>query len=346
MLLLNRQDIERSVELPRLVRVLEDAHRGFASIPPVVPKRLMITQERNSAFSLFMPALLPEQQTLGIKVSSFHPDNSARGLSAINGAVLLIEAQTGRLLAMLDSAALTAIRTSAMSALATDKLCPRGRLNLAVIGAGAQAAAHVRAMAAIRDLGQVRIVSRRLTQSVALAERLAIELSLPIEAVDTVPMALADADIICTTTSHASPTPLVAPQMLKPFAHINAVGGSSLAACEIDPGLLADAQVHVDHLDLARHESGEIAQALALSVISERDIRQISALVIDQPEPPLKKSRWSYFRSVGHASQDMVVAACIYETARAGGIGRYCDYFNNPDMPRVRSRSGMDTIGE
>ncbi|QVM89196.1 ornithine cyclodeaminase family protein [Pseudomonas entomophila] len=332
MLLLNHQDIEQCVDLPGLVRALEDAHRGFSSVPPVVPKRLMITHQREGAFSLFMPALLPEQQTLGIKVSSFHPGNSGQGLSSVNGAVLLIDPETGRLLAMLDSAALTAIRTSAMSALATDKLCPRERLNLTVIGAGAQAAAHVRAMADIRDLGQVRIVSRRLAQSTLLAERLSTELRLPIEAVDSVPMALADADIICTTTSHTSPTPLVTSQMLKPLVHINAVGGSTLAACEIDPYVLADALVHVDHLDSARHESAEIAQALALSVISECEIRQISTLVIDQPAPPKQKSGWSYFRSVGHASQDMVVANRIYEIARARGIGRYCDYFNNPDM--------------
>lgn len=336
MLLLNRQDIERCVELPRLVRVLEDAHRKFASAPPVVPDRLMITHQDAKAFSLFMPASLPEPPTLGIKVSSFHAGNGALGLPAVNGAVLMIEPKTGRLLAMLDSASLTAIRTSAMSALATDKLCPSRRLNLAIIGAGAQAAAHVKAMAAVRRLGQVRIFSRRLAQSMALADRLSIELNLPIEAVDNLPTALADADIICTATSHASPTPLITAHMLKPFAHINAVGGSTLDACEIDPRLLANARVHVDHLDSARHESGEIAQALAEELISERDIRQISSLVLEPSVPCARKPGWTYFRSVGHASQDMAVAGCIYETAIARNIGRYCDYFNDPDEPRIR----------
>lgn len=332
MLLLNREDIERSVELPRLVHVLEDAHRAFAASPPVVPQRLMITLEPDNAFALFMPAFLPGMRTLGIKVSSFHRANPARGLSAVNGAVLLIEPETGRLLAMLDSAALTAIRTSAMSALVTDKLCPRGPLTLAVIGAGAQAAAHVRAMAAVRDLRQVRIVSRRMETSVELAACLSIELRLPIEAVDSVPMALADADIICTTTSHASPEPLILPGMLKPLVHINAIGGSTPAACEVDPGLLASARVYVDHLDSACRESGEIARALAMSVIRESDIRDIGALLNEQPAHPVPKARWSYYRSVGHASQDMVVAACIHDMARAGGIGRHCDYFDTPDV--------------
>ncbi|MGF6110074.1 ornithine cyclodeaminase family protein [Pseudomonas frederiksbergensis] len=328
MLLLNRADIERCLELPMLIRALEKEHRGFAITPPVVPQRSIITHERQKAFSLFMPAFLPASQTLGIKVSSFHPGNAERGISAINGVVLLIDIESGRSLAMLDSAALTAIRTSAMSALATDKLCLRMRLNLAVIGAGAQAAAHIKAMAAIRDLRQVRIFSRGLARSVALAERLSIELSLPVEAVERMEQALADADIVCTTTSHDSPRPLIGAHQLKPDAHINAIGGSTLQACEIDPRLLGNAQVHVDHLDAACRESGEIAQALALSVIDRKDIREISALAAEQPSTVTRKRGLSYFRNVGHASQDMVVAACLYDAARAGHIGKQCDYLS------------------
>jgi ornithine cyclodeaminase len=326
MLLLNREDIRRCVELPTLVRVLEKAHRGFSLAAPVVPPRSIILHERQKAFSLFMPAFLPASQTLGIKVSSFHPGNAEQGLSTVNGAVLLIAIDSGRLLAMLDSSALTAIRTSAMSALVTDKLCLQTRLNLAVIGAGAQAAAHIKAMAAVRELGQVRIFSRSMARSVALAERLSIELAQPVEAVERMEDALADADIVCTTTSHDSPQPLIGAHQLKPDAHINAIGGSTPQACEIDPRLLGSAQVHVDHLDAACHESGEIAQALAWSVIERRDIREISALVVEQPSPVTRKQGLSYFRSVGHASQDMVVAACIYDAAVAGHIGQQCDY--------------------
>lgn len=328
MLLLNRSDIERCVELPTLVRVLEKAHRGFARSAPVVPQRSIITHERQKAFSLFMPAFLPASQTLGIKVSSFHPGNAVHGLSAVNGAVLLIDIASGRLLAMLDSAALTSIRTSAMSALATDKLCQQMRLNLAVIGAGAQASAHIKAMAAIRDLGQVRIFSRCLARSVALAERLSLELSLPVEAVERMEQALADADIVCTTTSHDSSMPLIGAHQLKPDAHINAIGGCTPQACEIDPRLLGNAQVHVDHLDAACRESGEIAQALALSVIDRKDIREISALAVEQLSPVTRKQGLSYFRSVGHASQDMVVAACLYDAAVAGHIGKQCNYLS------------------
>ncbi|WP_095165235.1 ornithine cyclodeaminase family protein [Pseudomonas sp. Irchel 3H3] len=328
MLLLNREDIGRCVELRTLIRALEKAHQEFALAPPVVPQRSIITHERQKAFSLFMPAFLPGSQTLGIKVSSFHPDNPMHGLSGVNGAVLLIDVESGRLLSMIDSASLTAIRTSAMSALATDKLCPWARLNLAVIGSGAQAAAHIKAMAAIRDLGQVRIFSRCPAKSVALAERLSIELSLPVEAVNCMEEALADADIVCTTTSHDSPLPLIKAHQLKPDAHINAIGGSTHQACEIDPRLLGNAQVHVDHLDAACRESGEISQALALSVIGVKDIREIGALAVEQPAPVTHKQGLSYFRSVGHASQDMVVAACLYDVAQAGNIGKHCDYLS------------------
>ncbi|QVM94949.1 ornithine cyclodeaminase family protein [Pseudomonas sp. SORT22] len=328
MLLLNREDITRCVELPKLVRALEDAHRGFARSAPVVPQRSIITHERQKAFSLFMPAYLPGNQTLGVKVSSFHPGNVMHGLSTVNGAVLLIDVETGRLLAMLDSGLLTALRTSAMSALATDKLCPQRRIRLAVVGAGVQAEAHIKAMAAIREVGQVKIFSRRPAHSAALAERLSIELMLPIEATHSMQEALFDADVVCTTTSHESPQPLIKAHQLNPRAHINAIGGSTVHACEIDPRLLGNAQVYVDHLRAACRESGEITQALAWSVIDVKDIREIGDLVIDQPSPVMHKDGLSYFRSVGHASQDMVVAACIYYMARAEQIGKQCDYLS------------------
>lgn len=326
MLLLNREDIERCIEFPRIVRALEDALRGFVSSAPVVPQRLIIEHEPRKSFSLFMPAFLPTTQTLGIKVSSFHPGNSARGLAAVNGAVLLIDVDTGRFLAMLDSGALTAIRTSAMSALATDKLCPRRPINLAVIGAGAQAAAHIRAMATVRELQQVKIFSRRPASSIALAECLRAELNLPIEAVFEIEQALDNADVVCATTSHDSSQPLINAHQLGPGVHINAIGGSTVQACEIDPCLLRTARVYVDNLEAACRESGEIAQALANAVIERKDILELGGLLLGRSSPQAPERR-SYFRSVGHASQDMVVAACLYAVAKAGRVGKNCDYF-------------------
>ncbi|WP_434710292.1 ornithine cyclodeaminase family protein [Pseudomonas sp. R1-1] len=326
MLLLNREDIERCIEFPTIVRALEDALRGFMWSAPVVPQRLIIEHEPKKSFSLFMPAFLPTTQTLGVKVSSFHPGNSARGLAAVNGAVLLIDVDTGRLLAMLDSGALTAIRTSAMSALATDKLCPRRSINLAVIGAGAQAAAHIRAMATVRELKQVRIFSRRLASSIALAECLRAELNLPIEAVCEIEQALENADVVCTTTSHDSSQPLISAHQLGPGVHINAIGGSTVQACEVDPCLLKTARVYVDNLAAACRESGEISQALASSAIDRKDVLELGSLLLGRSSPEASDSR-SYFRSVGHASQDMVVAACLYAVAKTGRIGKNCDYF-------------------
>lgn len=326
MLLLNRGDIKQCVDYPYLVHALELALKGFALTPPVVPARTIITHQPHNAFSLFMPAFMPASQTLGIKVSSFHPTNALQGLPSVNGAVVLIDVGTGQLLAMLDSGALTALRTSAISALATQKLCVAQPLRLAVIGAGSQAAAHIRALAAIRKLASVRIFSRRPGPCAALAGLLAKELSLPIAAAGSIEQALVDADIVCTTTSHQHQQPLVTAAHLKPGVHINAVGGSTVHACEIDPQLLVDAWIYVDHLDGARRESGEIAQALALSLITVADIQDIAALVSGRMPVPAGKRGISYFRSVGHASHDMIIAAAVYATAKARQIGQHCDY--------------------
>lgn len=328
MLLLNAKDIQHCVELPEVVDALTQAHLLFAKEPPIVPQRLIIAHDRQDAFSLFMPALLPASQAFGIKVSSFHPTNPARNLASINGVVLLIDVETGQLKAMLDSATLTSLRTSAMSALVTDVLCPTGRLSLAVVGAGAQARAHLRAMIAVRDFERIFVVSRTLANGAALVEELAGEVAATLVAVNSIEEAVADADVICTATSHNSPEPLIYSRHIKRTVHINAVGGSTVQACEVDPDLLRGAQVYVDNIGSARLESGEIAAALATSSITPEGIFDVSELVARGGHPAASKKAISYFRCVGHASQDIAVAAYIYKAAIGKGAGNFCGYFS------------------
>ncbi|MGE8385089.1 MAG: SDR family oxidoreductase, partial [Pseudomonas putida] len=208
MLLLNAQDIRDCTDITELLAVLARDYRASVRTPEKVPPRHVIEHPAQQAFSLFMPAVLSDRKVMGIKVSSFFPGNANRGLPAINGAVLLLDSDTGRLQAMLDGCALTALRTAAMSALATDRLCPVAQPTLAVIGAGVQAKAHIEAMAEIRALRRVRVVARDLVRCHAFAVSMSEQVGVPVEAVKSIEQALLDADIVCTTTSHDSPTEL------------------------------------------------------------------------------------------------------------------------------------------
>ncbi|MET3052037.1 ornithine cyclodeaminase family protein [Pseudomonas alkylphenolica] len=326
MLLLNEQDIHQCTDIAGILAILARDYRASVRMLDKVPARQIIEHRSHRAFSLFMPASLPESQVMGIKVSSFFPANPRRGLAAINGAVLLLDPETGRLQAMLDSGALTALRTAAMSALVTDRLCPMTQPTLAVLGAGVQAGAHIRAIAAIRKLRRIKVVSRSIDRCRAFATALSAQIGVPVEAVSSVGQALADADIVCTTTSHDREEPLVLAHQLKPGVHINAIGGSTLQACEVDPGLLGHALIHVDDPQAAMRESGEVSQALARSLITPRQITALDALLHKPPSP--RHAAISYFRCVGHASQDMLVARHLYTTALERQLGRWCDYLS------------------
>jgi ornithine cyclodeaminase len=326
MLLLNEQDIHHCTDFAGIVALLAREYRANARTPDKVPARHIIEHHAHRAFSLFMPASLPQSQVMGIKVSSFYPANPCQGLPAINGAVLLLDPETGRLQAMLDSGALTALRTAAMSALATDRLCWLAQPQLAVLGAGVQARAHIQAIAAVRALRRVRVVSRDLDRCRAFATAMSAQLGVPVEAVRSVGQAVEDADIICTTTSHDKAQPLLLAHQLKPGVHINAIGGSTLQACEVDPLLLGEALIHVDDPEAAMRESGEISQALARSLIKPGQIRALDALLQEPPSP--WQAATSYFRCVGHASQDMLVAKHVYTTALRRHLGRRCDYLD------------------
>ncbi|MCX2706335.1 L-lysine cyclodeaminase [compost metagenome] len=325
MLLLNAQDIRDCTDVTELVAVLARDYRASVRTLEKVPPRHVIEHPAHQAFSLFMPAVLSDRKVMGVKVSSFFPGNVNRGLPAINGAVLLLDSDTGRLQAMLDSCALTALRTAAMSALATDRLCPVAQPTLAVIGAGVQAKAHIEAIAAIRALRRVRVVARDLDRCHAFAVSMSEQVGVPVEAVKSVEQALLDADIVCTTTSHDKPSPLIQSHQLKPGVHINAIGGSTLQACEVDPCLLSQALIHVDDPQAAMHESGEISQALARSLITPEQVVGLEA-VLQEPALPWHAAT-SYFRCVGHASQDMIVAMHLYTTALERQLGHRCDYF-------------------
>jgi ornithine cyclodeaminase len=324
MLLLNDHDIDKCTDIPDMLATMAQGYRASVRALDQVPARLIITHERGRAFSLFMPASLPDSQVLGIKISSFFPANTGRGLAAVNGAVLLVDPETGLLQAMLDSAALTALRTAVMSALATDRLCSLASPNLAVVGAGVQARAHVRAIAAIRNLRRIRVVSRDFARSCAFAAVMSEETHLPVVAVRTMDEALEDADIVCTTTSHDSPRPLIFGYQLKHGVHINAIGGSTLQACEVDPQVLRHAQIHVDDPEAAARESGEISQALQQSIITTQQLTALDSLL--QAPASDRQSAISYFRCVGHASQDMLVAKYLYATALRRQLGQRCNY--------------------
>lgn len=253
-----------------------------------------------------------------VKITTLTPDNPDRGLPLIHGVVVLTDLETGRITALLDGAELTAVRTGAVAGLATRLCASEGAEELAVLGAGVQARALVRAVCAVRPIRSVRVFSRTRARTEAFAEwlRATSAHSVDVSVCDTAKDAVTDAAVICTATSTDGRTALVAADWVAPGAHVNVIGGTYEDAIEVDPALLASAFVVVEERAAALEDAGEVRAALADGLIGVAELHELGGLVNGTTAAD---GRTSVFRGVGLAIEDTAAAAALHEAVATGG---------------------------
>lgn len=304
----------------RLVRVIDalaDAFGDLSAGRTRSPSRTIV--EHGPQRQLLAGTAVWERRGVGsVKITTLTPDNPDRGLPLIHGVVVLTDLETGRITALLDGGELTAVRTGAVAGLATRLCAPEDAEDLAVVGAGVQARALVRAMSAVRPIRSVRVFSRTRARTERFAEWIRDTAGHPVRVTvcDTAKDAVADAAVICTATSTGDRMPLVAADWVAPGAHVNVIGGTHEDAIEVDPALLAAAFVVVEERAAALEDAGEVRAALAGGLIGVDELHELGGLVNGET---VADARTSVFRSVGMAIEDTATAAALYETAGAGG---------------------------
>jgi alanine dehydrogenase len=256
----------------------------------------------------------------GLKVVSIFPGNRERGDESHFGAVLLFETETGRPIAHLDAAALTAIRTAAVSAVAT-RLLARGEAgDLALLGAGVQARSHLAALRLVRELRRVRVWSRRPESARRFAAEESARHGLQVEAAASAAAAVAGADLVCTVT--AAREPVLAGEWLAPGTHVNAVGSSVATARELDSAAVARARLFVDRRESTVNESGDFLFPLREGAITEDHIQgEIGDLLLRRLPGRRSPSEITLFKSLGLAVEDLAAAHHVYVQALAQGRG-------------------------
>ncbi|MYK86965.1 MAG: ornithine cyclodeaminase [Acidobacteria bacterium] len=321
MRVLSATDIRRAITARDAVDAMRIAFGELSAGTATVPVRSHLESARG--LMLVMPAVLGNHGALGTKVVSVFPDNPSRGAPMVQGAVLLLDAETGRARALLDGASLTAVRTAAGSALATELLAPRDADTLAVFGAGAQARS--------RRLREVRIVSRSETSAERLAARLSevadaltpeLDPGPPpvVRAVRDSAEALDGARLIVTATSSSSP--VFDAGDLVPGAHVNAVGSYRPDMQEIDPDVLRRARVVVDQRAAAWQEAGDLVMPLESGLIGNDAVDAELGEIVNGKAPPGPGDRdCTLFKSVGNAAQDIAIAAAALAGAERADLG-------------------------
>jgi len=255
-----------------------------------------------------------ERAAYALKTICLFPDNPTRGLDAHQGTVTLFSGETGQVRALMNASAITAIRTAAVSAVATRLLAREDASELAIVGAGVQARSHIEAMRAVKPWGRIRVVSRTPEHARALAAETGTE------AVDSVEEAVRGADVVVTATN--SSDPVVQRDWLKPGAHVNAVGSSVKTARELDTATIAAGSLFVDRRESTLNEAGDYLIAAAEdSAIGPDHIRaEIGEILVGAHPGRAAPDELTVFKSLGLAVEDL--AAAEYVVRRAAETGR------------------------
>jgi ornithine cyclodeaminase len=257
---------------------------------------------------------------LGLKVITVMPGNHGTPYDSHQGAVLLFEADHGRLLAILDASSLTRIRTAAVSGAATRALANPEAGDLAILGSGVQAAAHLEAMCAVRPITRVRVWSRNAENARRFAAQAAARLGIPVGATPEALDAVRGASIVCTTT--ASSEPVLRGAWITPGTHVNAVGACTPAARELDTEAVLRATLFVDQRAAALAEAGDLLIPIRESALTPAHIAAEIGDVLAGTHPGRRaRDEVTLFKSLGLAVEDLAAAARLYANALAAGAG-------------------------
>jgi len=309
---ISRSDIESVLDHAGTIDLMRRVFHAFAEDKVSLPDRVSLEGADPGDAVLVMPAAVPEVRGLGAKLISIFPSNAARGLPTISSQVILLDAQTGVVRAALDGASITELRTSAVSALATDILARKDAHRLTVFGAGVQARNHIQAIMTVRKLDQVSICSRTAEKARDLARTITSLTggSCRCEAVADTSEAVRTADIIVTATT--SVQPVFDGSLLQEGTHVNAIGSFKPHVRELDDATVTRSRIFVDIPSHALREAGDLMDPIARGVIGEDAVLAgLGELVTGRHPGRTMESEITLFKSVGAAMEDIIVAAAV-----------------------------------
>ncbi len=290
MRILNGEILATLLDYPSAVEALEEAWRE----PAQIPARSQVNLGAGRMW--LMPAAAGS--AAGVKIVTQFDGNAALGLDRVQGSYLYLDGETGLPMALLDGRVLTAIRTAAVSALATRLMANPGRKTLAVFGTGVQARSHLEAMRGCSDVGEALVCGSTSEKTREFAARHDCRAATAQEC--------CQASLICACTT--SRTPIFDGNWLLPGTHINAVGNSRPDACELDAVTVHRARIAAD----TRHGVLEEAGDLLVHGAGDRIVADLREMIVEGKKVRSAPPEITLFKSVGYALGDLALARLAY----------------------------------
>jgi ornithine cyclodeaminase/alanine dehydrogenase-like protein (mu-crystallin family) len=306
---IDEHDVRRLLPMGECIDVMAEALAALARGEVHNPLRFVVRPPGEPSLMGLMPAHRGGESPLyALKAVAIFPGNSARGLDSHQGFVALFDGETGATRAILNAGAITAVRTAAVSGVATRLLARKDASTLAILGAGIQARSHLEAMRAVHDFDRVVVWSRTPGRMPGLEEAVSAE------------EAVRDADVVVTATSSAEP--ILKREWLKPGVHVNAVGSSIPTTRELDTATMRDAALFVDRRESTINEAGDFLFPQREGAIGPEHIRaELGELLIGAAEGRRSDDELTVFKSLGLAVQDLAAAEHVLRRAEAEDAG-------------------------
>ena len=320
-LFLNREDTETLLPYDECIACMRDAMASVSRGEAIQPIRSGFAVPDKSGVLGMMPGYMSDPEGFGVKVVTVFPGNFGTEYGSHQGMVLLFDAKNGKPYAIIDGGAITAIRTAASSALATDLLARKDATEMTVLGYGEQAETHIAALLEVRDLERIRVWGRSFEKATAFAAEQSEKHTVEVEPVRDARTAVEGASIVCTTT--AADDPIVFGEWLHNGLHLNVVGSSIPTTREIDSEVLVRSKLYCDYRDSLAALGGDYRTALAEGAIDENHlVGEIGDVLIGACSGRESDEEITLFKSLGMVSEDLASCRHVYEQAISKGIGQ------------------------
>jgi ornithine cyclodeaminase/alanine dehydrogenase-like protein (mu-crystallin family) len=319
-LVLNQSEVEQLLDMEGCIEAMAGILEALARGELFQPLRSIAFPPGESSGIGLMPAHRSgASAAYSLKTICLFPDNPTRGLDAHQGTVTLFSGETGQVRALMNASAITAIRTAAVSAVATRLLAREDASELAILGSGVQGRSHIEAMRAVKPWKRIRIASRTQEHAQALAKETGAD------AVESVEEAVRGADVVVTATN--SSEPVLRHEWLKPGAHVNAVGSSVKTARELDTATIVASSLFVDRRESTLNEAGDYLVPFQEGAIGPDHIKAEVGEILTGAHPGrTTPDELTVFKSLGLAVEDLAAAEYVVRRAQETGTGTTVEF--------------------
>ncbi len=307
---IDREEVARRLTYQMCIPIVRQAMIAFSAGETKQLLRSIIPLSEGRFFGI-MPGAMGAHGPFGAKLISVFDENFQRGIQSHQGLVILFDPESGAPVCAVHAGEITAIRTAAASAVATDALARKDAHRLALLGYGEQAKTHTRAISKIRKIESVVVWGRSPERAERFAEPMQAELGVPVKPAGNVKEAVAEADIVCTVTSASEP--ILMGEWIRPGTHLNVVGSSYAGPTEVDSDLVAKSRFIVDSREGVLKQGAEFLRAKGAGLVDDNHIvGEIGQVLAGKIEGRRSAEEITIYKSLGHVVQDLATAWALY----------------------------------